>query len=189
MLSQNSMIDTLKDFVARLNDLGVTYMITGSFAMHAYATGRLTYDIDAVIEVGSGDAAKFESRFLPDYYVDRVSIQNAVMRNSMFNMINLSTGVKVDCIIKKETGFESEKFTRRHQSEIDGFRFWVISKEDLILSKLDWAKHSLSEKQFLDLRGLLESGADTEFLRQQIARLRLDQVWAEFEKWKIRQEN
>lgn len=186
MITQNSMIETLKDFVQRLEDLGIQYMITGSFAMHAYATGRFTYDIDAVIEIAGHDAGRFESKLLPDYYVDQVSIKNAVARNSMFNIINLSNGVKVDCIIKKESGFEAEKFGRRRETEIDGIRFWVISKGDLILSKLDWAKDSLSEKQFLDIRNLIESGIEKELLDEQISRLRLSQVWEEFEKWKIR---
>jgi hypothetical protein len=186
MLTQNSMIETLKDFVQRLDDLGIQYMITGSFAMHAYATGRLTYDIDAVIEVSSRDAARFESKFLPDYYVDQISIKNAIERNSMFNVLNLNNGVKVDCIIKKATGSEADKFGRRRRSEIDGISFWVISKEDLILSKLAWAKDSLSEKQFLDIRNLIESGIDDTLFFEQIERLDLGQVWAEFEKWKTR---
>ena len=66
-LTQYSMIETLKDFVRRLDDLEIRYMITGSFAMHAYATGRLTYDIDAIIEISGPDAGKFESKFFPDY--------------------------------------------------------------------------------------------------------------------------
>ena len=186
MITQNSMVETLKDFVQRLGELGVEYMITGSFAMHAYATGRLTYDIDAVIEVSSKDAERFKAKFLPDYYVDEASIRNAVARNRMFNILDLNNGVKVDCIIKKATGFEAEKFERRRRAEIDGIGFWVISKEDLILSKLEWAKDSLSEKQFLDLRNLIESGVEQNVLDEQIDRLNLRQVWAEFEKWKTR---
>jgi hypothetical protein len=186
MLTQNSMIETLKDFVRRLDDLGIQYMITGSFAMHVYATGRLTYDIDAVVEVSSHDAGRFEAKFLPDYYVDETSIRNAVERDSMFNILDLNNGVKVDCIIKKAIGFEAEKFERRHKTEIDGVGFWVISREDLILSKLAWAKDSLSEKQFLDLRNLIESGIDQTALDEQIDLLDLGEVWAEFEKWKTR---
>lgn len=188
MLTQNSMVETLKDFVLRLEDLGIQYMITGSFAMHAYATGRLTYDIDAIIEIGGQDAERFESKFLPDYYVDQIMIKNAIERNSMFNILDLTNGVKVDCIVRKPTEIEADKFRRRTRSEIDGIGFWVISKEDLILSKLEWAKESLSEKQFLDIRNLVESGIDDAPFIEQLERLDLGEVWDEFEKWKIRVE-
>lgn len=186
MLTQNSMIETLKDFVVRLDRLKIEYMITGSFAMHAYAIGRLTYDIDAIIEISGRNAAGIEAAFLPDYYVSKSSIIRAIKNGSMFNIINQKNSVKIDCIVRKPSGFEAEKFARRRKSEIDGIAFWVISREDLILSKLDWAKKSLSEKQFLDVRNLIESGPDLEFLNEQIERLQLGSVWAEFDKWKIR---
>jgi len=79
-----------------MTDLGIQYIITGSVAMHAYATGRLTFDIDAVIEISSRDAGRFESKFSPDYYVDQISIKNAIEHNSMFNVLNLNNGVKVE---------------------------------------------------------------------------------------------
>ena len=56
MITGNSMIDTLKDFASRLDDLGIGYMVTGSFALSAYATARTTMDIDVIIEIGPGDA-------------------------------------------------------------------------------------------------------------------------------------
>lgn len=186
MLTENSMIDTLKDFVQRLDDLGIEYMITGSFAMHAYVTGRLTFDIDAVVEISANDAARFAARFSPDYYVDQVKIINAVARNSMFNIINQVTGVKVDCIIRKSTEFEAGKFRRRRRSQLDGIDFWFISKDDLILSKLEWAKNSFSEKQFMDIRILVESTDELETLEKQISVLELNEVWEEFQRWKIR---
>jgi hypothetical protein len=141
-----------------------------------------------VIDISSEDAGRFESKLLPDYYVDQISIYEAIERNSMFNVINLSNGVKVDCIIKKATRSESDKFQRRRRSEIDGISFWVISKEGLMLSTLEWAKESLSEKQCLDIRSLVESGIDHALVAEQINRLNLGDVWAEFEKWKIRVE-
>ena len=35
MTERNQMLDTLRDVVARLNDLGIEYMVTGSVAMSA----------------------------------------------------------------------------------------------------------------------------------------------------------
>ena len=64
--------------------------------------------------------------------------------------------------------------------------FWVISKEDLILSKLAWAKDSSSEKQFGDIRSLVESGGEVGSLKLAIRQLDLGFVWAAFEEWKIR---
>ena len=35
------MIETLRDFVVKTNELGIEYMVTGSFAMSAYAGNQV----------------------------------------------------------------------------------------------------------------------------------------------------
>lgn len=182
----NEMLVTMKDVAERLNDLGINYMVTGSFAMSAYAKARATMDIDVVLEMGSSSARRFQERFSGDYYVDEQLIENAEMHQSMFNIINNTTLIKVDCILKKNDRFEVEKFTRRRLAEIGGVEFWVISKEDLILSKLKWAANSHSERQFEDIRNLLEAGTDEEAIKSQVQIMGLDEAWKAFEEWKIR---
>ena len=59
MISENEMVYTLKDVAERLNDLRIDYMVTGSFAMSAYAKARTTIDIDIVLEIHAADATRF----------------------------------------------------------------------------------------------------------------------------------
>src|SRR5687767_4766214 len=184
MFEQNRMLDTLRDAVARLNDLGIEYMITGSIAMSAYVPARTTMDIDVILEIEPSIEDRFARRFAGDYYVSIESIREAQRRNSMFNILNNNTGVKVDCIIRKPTQFEADKFGRRRRSRIGDTEFWVITKEDLILSKLEWAKESHSERQFLDIRNLLESGADEAMIEHSIENQGLHEVWEAFTVWK-----
>jgi hypothetical protein len=186
MAENNEMLVTLKDVIARLGDLGIEYMVTGSFAMSAYATARTTMDIDVILEISSSDADRFEKKFAGDYYVDAISIRRASERQSMFNILSNVTGIKVDCIIRKKNEFEAGKFARRRPAKIEGIEFWVIGKEDLILSKLSWAKDSHSEIQFRDVRNLLEGGVDQGFIEDMLERQGLDEVWRAYTEWKIR---
>ena len=41
---------------------------------------------------------------------------------------------------------------------------WIVSKEDLILSKLDWARDSQSQRQLADVENLLATGDDLNYL-------------------------
>jgi len=130
------MVATLVDVSERLHGLDINYMATGSFAMAAYVPARTTMDIDIVLEIRAADATRFERRFAGDYYVTASSIERAAQNSSMFNIISNSTLVKVDCIVKKQDPFEIEKFERKRRTKIGETEFWVISKEDLVLSKL-----------------------------------------------------
>ncbi|MEP7147927.1 MAG: nucleotidyl transferase AbiEii/AbiGii toxin family protein [Acidobacteriota bacterium] len=185
-MESNEIFDTLNDLVVRLNDLGVEYMITGSVAMSSYVPARSTMDIDVIIEIERSDLERFEQRFAGDYYVSLSSIRQARERNSMFNVMNFETGIKIDFITRKPNAFEAAKFGRRRRSRIGDIEFWVISKEDLILSKLCWAKDSHSERQFEDVRSLFESGADTATIEQEIATQGLGEVWEAYGEWMIR---
>jgi hypothetical protein len=40
------------------------------------------------------------------------------------------------------------------------FDVWIISREDLILSKLNWAKYTHSEMQIRDAANILRNGFD-----------------------------
>lgn len=48
--------------------------------------------------------------------------------------------VKVDLIIRKEADCHREAFERRRRIRIEGYDLCVITPEDLIVSKLDWAR-------------------------------------------------
>lgn len=185
MASPLAMTETLKDIVERLDDLGIDYMITGSFAMSIYIPSRTTYDIDVVLKIKEGQAASFESRFAPDYYVDSVAVKRAISGDSMFNIISTINGVKVDCIIRKDNEFERIKFQRRQKAEFEGIDFWVSSKEDLMLSKLEWARNTLSEMQLRDIARLSETDYDHSYVKGWIIKTNLGDIWDKVEQWKI----
>ena len=76
--------------------------------------------------------------------------------------------VKVDCVVRKETEYRREEFARRRAVSVEDQQVFIVSPEDLILSKLDWAKESRSQMQLDDVRNLLRSvqGLDTEYLNR-----------------------
>lgn len=99
----------------------------------------------------------------------------------MFNMIHNALVVKVDCVVRKETDYRREEFARRRAVSIAGRQVFIVSPEDLILSKLDWAKESRSQVQLDDVRNLLRSvqDLDTAYLTRWANRLGLSSLYRE----------
>ena len=62
-----------------------------------------------------------------------------------FNMIHNALVVKVDCVVRKDSEYRREEFARRRPVNIAGQQVYIVALEDLILSKLDWAKESRSQ--------------------------------------------
>jgi len=179
------MLEVLRDFVQKAERADFSYMITGSFAMSAYGEIRFTRDIDIVVEIERRNIERFFEIFAKDYYVSKNSISRAVENSSMFNLIHLEKAVKVDCIVLKDDEFEKSKFARRREANIGELKFWTITKEDLIVSKLNWAKNSLSEMQIKDVANLTANDYDAEYVGVWIEKLALEDVWEKVSEWKI----
>ena len=174
-------LDVLKSVTAQLEGAGIPYMVTGSMAANFYTVPRMTRDIDLVIELSEQDVERITRLFQQDYYVDRDMVQRAVRDQAMFNMIHNALVVKVDCVVRKETDYRREEFARRRAVSIAGQQVFIVSPEDLILSKLDWAKESRSQVQLDDVRNLLRSvqELDTAYLTRWADRLGLSSLYQE----------
>lgn len=174
-------LDILKLVVARLDAAGIPYMVTGSMAANFYATPRMTRDIDLVVELREGDVGRMVWLFQDDYYIDRDMVEQAVRTQSMFNMIHNALVVKIDCVVRKDSEYRREEFFRRRMVIVDGRPVTIVAPEDLILSKLEWAKESRSQMQLDDVRNLLTSvrKLDQTYLAEWTERLGLSGLYRE----------
>ena len=67
------------------------------------------------------------------------------------------------------------EFGRRNRAEVWGVSCWIVSLEDLILSKLIWIQRIFSDQQALDIENLLEKNPEVNraYLVKWIEKLRL----------------
>lgn len=160
-----SELDVLGLVSDRLSGAGVPFMLTGSFALAYYATPRMTRDLDMVVALDERHLQALVAAFEADFYIDADVARNAVLTERMFNLMHLESGVKVDLIVRKTAEYRQVEFARRKPVEIAHVRTWIVSCEDLILSKLVWALQSNSELQRRDIRQLLVKSVDLDYIR------------------------
>lgn len=174
-----SELDILKIVIERLDKADILYMLTGSMAANFYTVPRMTRDIDIVIEITERDVERLSSLFSGDFYVDKEAIKKALGGRRMFNIIHTEAVVKVDFIIRKDLEYRKVEFNRRRKMEFEGRSIYVVSPEDLLISKLFWARESMSGLQIGDVRNLLETVGelDREYIEKWVRKLELDDVW------------
>ena len=172
-------LDIVRDVSHRLEQGGLAYMLTGSMAMNYYAQPRMTRDIDLVVALTPPDTDTVVRLFTPDYYVSRDAVRSSILHESLFNLIHHESIIKVDCIVRKNTPYRRAEFERRQRITIEDFSTWIASKEDLIISKLWWAKDSHSEQQLRDVKNLVSTGCDTDYITRWTGELGLNTLWPE----------
>jgi len=157
-------LDILRDVSHRLEGGEIEFMLTGSMAMNFYAQPRMTRDLDLVVELAAEQTDLLIRLFESEYYVDRRAVATAIAQRSMFNLIHNEAFIKLDCIVLKDDEYRQEEFARRQKIKLTDFETWIVTREDLILSKLYWARNSRSELQFRDIKNLLSPECDMSYL-------------------------
>lgn len=172
-------IDVIRDITQRLEQIGTPYMLTGSIAMNFYAEPRMTRDIDIVVELGVSSLDKFFAILENDYYVPADSVHHAIRDTTLFNIIHKESVIKVDFIVRKNSEYRILEFKRRKQIHIGGTPMYIVSKEDLILSKMYWARESRSEMQKKDIVNLMQSGYDEKYVEKWAQHLNVMDIYME----------
>jgi hypothetical protein len=176
-----SNVDVFRRITAALDRAGIAYMLTGSFASVHYGAPRSTQDIDIVIEADADKLKSFaQSLHRDQYYADINTALEALRRESMFNVIDLATGWKIDLILRKSRPFSKEEFGRRHAIDLEGIKVMVASPEDLIIAKLEWAKAGKSQRQIEDAAAIFRlrgDDLDHVYIERWVAHLQLSQQW------------
>ena len=167
--------------VEALDRAQIPYMLTGSFASSLHGTPRATQDIDLVIAT-SLDRLLVFVRSLPvdRYYVSEAAAVEAHRNEGMFNVLDLSTGWKVDLILRKSRPFSCEEFERRTAEDVGGVRLYVASPEDVIVAKMEWAKRGGSARQIEDAAGILRvrgGELDRDYIERWTRELGLEREW------------
>lgn len=172
-------LDILKLVCKRLEEAKIPYMLTGSFAGNFYAVPRMTRDLDIVIELQESHVDLLLELFQNDFYVSKSAIDQAIKFEQMFNIIHNNSVFKIDLIVRKSSLYRIEEFQRKTQVLLDNVLVWIVTPEDLIISKLYWAKDSLSEMQLKDIHNLLGTvkNLDEKYIHCWVERLELSDFY------------
>ena len=174
--------EVFQRLASSLEQAEIPYMLSGSFASAYYGAARSTQDIDLVIEA-TPERLEELARQLPkeSYYFDLAAALESLEHRSMFNIIDLSTGWKIDFICRKERAFSKEEFQRRRRAQLHGVPIFIASVEDVVLSKLEWSKLSQSQRQIDDVVAILRArweSLDQAYLKKWIEGLHIEAEWS-----------
>jgi hypothetical protein len=124
----------------------------------------MTRDIDFIIVMQPKMKMSLIQKFKNDYYISEEALDEAIKYNSMFNIIHKESVIKADLIIRKYSEYRENEFNRRKKVIIQGHPIYIVSKEDLIISKIFWSRESKSEMQRKDVINLLNGDYDKDYL-------------------------
>ncbi len=78
----------------------------------------------------------------------------------MTNLVDPSSGLKIDLSVQSDTPYMNQVFARRRLVALPGVgggEIHVVSPEDVVLMKLEWRKGTRSQRQYDDALGVVRA--------------------------------
>jgi hypothetical protein len=150
-------------------------MLSGSVAMSVYVLPRSTRDIDIVVHLLEKDISTLVEYFNEGFYCDEDAVREAIRRKSLFNIIDHKSGFKADFVVLKNELYRQTEFQRRRRSDFFGTPIFIVSAEDLLISKLIWIQELSSSVQKDDITALAKvEDMDWKYIRKWVKDLKLN---------------
>ena len=174
--------ELLRFVVSVLERLDLRYFVTGATVTIFYGEPRFTNDIDIVVDLPEGAVPAFCRQFPEeDFYVSQEAARDAVRRCSQFNIIQPSSGLKVDVIVPAPSEFNRARFARARRVQAgDGWDASFSSPEDAILKKMEFFREGGSDKHLRDITGVLKTSGseiDRAYIDRWATTLGLTGIW------------
>ena len=177
--------DLYRVLLLPLHATGVQYMITGSVAAIAYGEPRMTNDVDVVLWLGPGDSGRLIQTFPPQSYdvrpVEVIEQERQRRRFGHFNILHLETALRADVYVAGDDPLHAWAFERRRSESMSGGAVWFAPAEYVIVRKLEYYRHSGSDRHLRDIAGMLRISAgsiDLDALHQLVSERGLTELWS-----------
>lgn len=182
----NIFLETLSWLCDKLEVLNIPYMVTGGSAVGFWGHIRTTMDIDILVQMPMAKSDTFFKNIKEEAYVDLDEAKRAISQHEMFNIILNKNCFKVDIIpLNEKNDYEVVKFKRRVKIKFEGKEIFVISPEDLIISKLMWGKSAgTSERQLRDCASiwkLNQDKLDRVYIKKWTKQIKIEDEFAKLE--------
>ena len=127
--------------LAALNQAGIAHMLVGSFARNYYADPRSTKDADLVLGVTSGSYLKsFLDALGPDFSLQDQMTFETKTGTFRSTLVHRESGFEVEMFHLSSDLYDQERFRRRRATTYEGQPTHVLTAEDVIVTKLRWAR-------------------------------------------------
>ena len=168
------MFDFLRVLIDFFEKQNISYLLSSSVVMSLYTQPRFTQEYDFVVNLKLEHINELLKNFKEGYYVNDVSVKEAIIAKGMFNIIDHKSSYKADFVILSDEPFRQTEFRRQKEMTFLDMIISVVSPEDLLISKIIWIQGIQSGVQMEDIKLLSEvEELDWSYINNWIKELKL----------------
>jgi len=143
-----------------LEACGIHYMLVGSFSSNFYGVGRSTKDADFVLQLEGKSLSELTEYLGPAFKLDPQMLFET-FTDTTRHIVNVEgTQFEIELFYLSTDPYDQSRFQRRQQVKILGHLAYLPTAEDVIITKLRWAKQGNRPKDKDDVRNVIAIQAE-----------------------------
>jgi hypothetical protein len=180
--------DLVRRLVAALDAAAIDYVLVGSLASNFYGVSRSTQDADIVVSCSGARIGELLKTLGEEFERDPQLAFETVTGTSKTLLRVKRTGFQIEVFFLSDDEHDRERFARRRKVSIFDCDAYVLTVEDVLITKLRWLLLAGRSKDEADIRAVLkvqqhrvdwpyvESWADRHGTRELLERLRRESL-------------
>jgi len=137
MTDQNSLVLRIAD---ALTASGIPYLLAGSFASNYHGIPRSTKEEDFVLHLSGGVGRDFAARLGEEFEFDPQLSFETVTGTYRQLIRHRHSEFKFELFLLSQDPHDQQRFARRREEVLFGRKVWLLTPEDVIISKLRWVR-------------------------------------------------
>jgi predicted nucleotidyltransferase len=126
--------------IEAIDALEIDYVLVGSYASNTYGSFRAGGDAELVVDLAHTSTSEVFRRLRPAVRFDRPMTLEAVSTPQRYVAPVEGTPFQIELFPFSADPHDRERFRRRRAIETKGRRVYLLTVEDVIVTKLRWAR-------------------------------------------------
>ncbi len=164
-----SSTDLVLRVIRLFDEIGIDYILVGSYSSNYYGRPRATKDADFVVVISADQISRLSSGLGDDLRLDPQMSFETITMTMRYIIHHPQSTFKMELFLLSDDPHDRARFARRQQVDFDGVPTWLPSPEDVVITKLRWSKGGRRSKDVADVREVLAVAAsrlDLPYVRQ-----------------------
>ncbi len=142
--------------IAIFEQLGIPYMLVGSYSSNYYGRPRSTRDADFVVVLAEGSLGTLKRALGSEFELDSQMSFESITMTTRYVILHPATAFKIELFLLSGDPFDQSRFARRQVVEFEGLSACLPTPEDVIIQKLRWSRGGKRAKDISDATQVIQ---------------------------------
>ena len=155
--------------IRALEHIGGPYVLVGSLATNFHGIPRSTRDADIVLAIDASTMGRLAAALVPDLRIQPQTSFETVTGTIRHVIEVLDSPFTIELFGTSDDPHDQARMARRQRVRLLDQGTWVLTAEDVVITKLRWGQHANRSKDLDDARNVLavrEGDLDMEYIRR-----------------------